>query len=58
MPYEVAETHLDFWPWLREGAAKGCEPDVLIDLGGSDGKKCLALIEANTFPVNPPSPPT
>ena len=46
MPYEVAETHLDFWPWLREGASKGCEPDVLIDLVGSDGKKCLVLIEA------------
>ena len=46
MPYEVAETHLDFWPWLREGASKGCEPDVSIDLVGSDGKKCLVLIEA------------
>lgn len=45
LPADV-KVEYEFWPWLEESGCDGCEPDVLIRIACSDGKKILVLIEA------------
>jgi len=36
-----------FWPWLEEGNGQaGCEPDVLVAIGGEDDVWTIILVEA------------
>ena len=45
-PHKLKAINLRFWPWIKEGDAKGAEPDVLIEMVASDKRKWLLLIEA------------
>jgi hypothetical protein len=43
---DVIEVEYSFWPWISEKDCIGCEPDVLIRIKLSSGKKIVVLIEA------------
>lgn len=45
LPKDVT-AECEFWPWLQEPGCEGCEPDVLIRIGGPHSKKTLVLVEA------------
>ncbi|MDO8567437.1 MAG: hypothetical protein Q7R57_01830 [Dehalococcoidales bacterium] len=45
-PDKIKTLSVKFWPWIKEGDAKGAEPDVLIEMVSSDQRKWLLLIES------------
>jgi hypothetical protein len=45
-----------FWPWLLETECVGAEPDILIELVDSRGKKFLLLVEAKLWSDKSSSP--
>jgi hypothetical protein len=42
----VSSVKYQFWPWIQEQGCKGCEPDVLVRVQFSNGKKMTMFIEA------------
>jgi hypothetical protein len=42
----VSSVEYQFWPWVQEQSCKGCEPDVLVRIQFSNGKKMTTFIEA------------
>jgi hypothetical protein len=43
---ETSEVEYDFWPKLNEAGCNGCEPDVILRITETNGRKIILLIEA------------
>jgi hypothetical protein len=43
---DISNVKYEFWPFLEEKNCNPCEPDVLISITQSNGKKILILVEA------------
>jgi hypothetical protein len=41
----VTDATWAFWPWMAEQGCHGCEPDVLVDLTLTDGRRVTVLVE-------------